>query len=143
MPRTRLTLPSHFTFNALIPVRVTDLNYGGHVGNDSILSIIHEARMQFLKHFGLSELQFAGTGLIMSDVTIEFLAEAFYGDMLEVGVAATDFTRAGFTLYYAIAKRLGDTKVAVANAKTGMVCYDYARKKVSAVPPHIPGLLAS
>jgi YbgC/YbaW family acyl-CoA thioester hydrolase len=143
MPRTRLNLPSHFSFTARIPVRITDLNSGGHVGNDSILSIIHEARMQFLKHFGLTELQFAGTGLIMSDVTIEFRAEAFYGELLQVDVAATDFTRAGFALYYAITKITGDTTVSIAAAKTGMVCYDYERKKVSAVPLHIPALLSS
>lgn len=49
MARISIDLPSTFTFSATIPVRITDLNYGGHVGNDTILSIIHEARVQYLK----------------------------------------------------------------------------------------------
>ena len=72
MPKTKLLLPEHFPFTVEIPVRITDLNYGGHVGNDSILSLIHEIRVQFLRHHGYGELNVAGVGLIMADVTIEF-----------------------------------------------------------------------
>ena len=55
MARIRIELPGTFKFSANIPVRITDLNYGGHVGNDTILSIIHEARAQFLKNYDYSE----------------------------------------------------------------------------------------
>ncbi len=79
MPRIKLELPSAFSFSTKIPVRITDLNYGGHVGNDTILTFIHEARIQFLKNAGYSELDFAGVGMIMSDVMIEFKNELFYG----------------------------------------------------------------
>ena len=48
MPKTRLLLPERFTFTVGIPVRITDLNYAGHVGNDFILSLIHEIRVQFV-----------------------------------------------------------------------------------------------
>ena len=72
MARVKVELPGNFTFSAKIPVRITDINYGGHVGNDTILSILHEARVQYLKHYGYTELNFGGTGIIMSDVAIEF-----------------------------------------------------------------------
>ena len=52
MARIKLTLPERFLFSASIPVRITDLNYGAHVGNDTILSLMHEARVQFLRLFG-------------------------------------------------------------------------------------------
>jgi acyl-CoA thioesterase FadM len=48
MARIKLTLPSAFGFKTQIPVRIQDLNYGNHVSNDAILSIMHEARMQYL-----------------------------------------------------------------------------------------------
>ncbi|MGN6400032.1 MAG: hypothetical protein ACTHMD_06240 [Flavisolibacter sp.] len=51
MARIKINLPENFFFNAAIPIRITDLNYGGHVGNDTILSLLHEARVQFLNHF--------------------------------------------------------------------------------------------
>ncbi|MFL5774339.1 MAG: acyl-CoA thioesterase, partial [Flavisolibacter sp.] len=81
MPRLKIQLPDQFTFSTLIPVRITDLNYGNHVGNDSMLSILHEARMQFLAQFGYTELEIEGVGIIMSDVSIEFKTEVFYGDV--------------------------------------------------------------
>ena len=140
MSRIKLTLPGKFSFTATIPVRITDLNYGNHVGNDAVLSIIHEARMQFLSHHGFAELDCAGVGLIMSEVGIEFKKEIFYGDVLSVNVAAVNFTSVGFDLYYQI---LNKENLVTALAKTGMVCYDYEKKKIAKVPVVVKEKLAS
>ena len=131
MSRIRITLPSSFSFTATIPVRITDINYGNHVGNDALLSIIHEARMQFLTHHGFTELDCGGVGLIMSDVGIEFKKEVFYGDLLEINIAATNFSSIGFDLYYQLLKA---EQSMVAAAKTGMICYNYSFKKITQVP---------
>lgn len=140
MSRIKLTLPDQFSFTATIPVRITDLNYGNHVGNDAVLSILHEARMQFLSHHGFAELDCAGVGLIMSDVGIEFKKEIFYGDILSVNIAAVNFTSVGFDLYYQI---LNKEKIVTVLAKTGMVCYDYDKKKIAAVPVVVREKLAN
>jgi acyl-CoA thioester hydrolase len=132
MARIRISVPESFSFSTIIPIRITDLNYGGHVGNDSILSLIHEARVQFLKHFGFTELDFAGTSLIMSDVAIEFRSEVFYGSAIKVMVTAGEFTRAGFDIFYQMVYAENNKLVAI--AKTGMVCFDYTTRKVTAVP---------
>lgn len=134
MARVKIDLPEQFSFSTSIPVRITDLNYGNHVGNDAVLSIIHEARMQFLKSFGYTEMEFAGMGMIMSDVVIEFKNELFYGDIVIASVIATEFSKFGFDIYYKLEKAPGDKKVLVAAAKTGMVCYDYAKKKIVSIP---------
>jgi YbgC/YbaW family acyl-CoA thioester hydrolase len=134
MARIKIELPDQFSFSTIIPVRITDLNYGGHVGNDTVLSIIHEARVQFLQHYGYEELNMAGVGLIMSDVGIEFKQELFYGDKIKASVTANDFSKVSFDLYYKLEKEREDKTVLVATAKTGMVCYDYGKKKVAAVP---------
>ena len=137
MARIKIELPEHFAFTTTIPVRITDLNYGNHVGNDTILSMIHEARVQFLQHLGYGELNLAGVGLIMSDVAIEFKSELFYGDAVIVSVAAGDLSKISFDLYYKLEKQSGDTRQLVAAAKTGMVCYDYGKKKVAAIPKEV------
>jgi acyl-CoA thioesterase FadM len=62
MARIKLQLPQQFIFSTLIPVRITDINYGNHVGNDAILSLLHEARMQFLNKAGYTELEFGCVG---------------------------------------------------------------------------------
>jgi acyl-CoA thioester hydrolase len=134
LQRIKITIPPVFSFRVTIPVRITDVNYGGHVGNDSVLSIMHEARMQFLKHHGYSELDFGGTGLIMSDVGIEFRNELFYGDSIIASVSAGDFSKVSFDLYYKFEKPAGDKLVLIAIAKTGMICYNYDQKKISVVP---------
>jgi len=134
MARIKISLPGTFSFTASIPVRITDLNYGGHVGNDTVLSLIHEARLQFLVRAGYTEMNFAGLGMIMADVGIEFKHELFYGDIVFVSVAAGEFSRVGFDVFYKLEKEKDGKKVTVAIAKTGMVCYDYANKKIANVP---------
>jgi len=136
-------MPGSFNFTTNIPVRITDLNYGGHVGNDSILSLIHEIRVQFLRHHDYDELNVAGIGLIMSDVTIEFKHELFYGETLRASVAAAEFSKIGFDLYYKLEKLSGEKWVTVTHARTGMVCYDYSLKKIAAVPKEVCSKLLS
>ena len=138
MARISIDLPSTFTFSATIPVRITDLNYGGHVGNDTILSIIHEARVQYLKTFGYSEKDLGGVGMIMSDVVINFKNELFYGDVIEASVAVTNISRASFDLVYV----LKNNRNIIAEAKTGMVCFDYEKRKVTAMPEEARAILS-
>ena len=135
MARVKIELPGKFSFQTQIPIRITDLNYGNHVGNDTILSIIHEARMQYFQKFGLAELEFAGVGLIMSDVAIEFKNEIFYGERIIASVTAGEFSKAMFDIYYKLEKETSQqTRILVAVAKTAMVCYDYSLKKIVAIP---------
>jgi acyl-CoA thioester hydrolase len=143
MARIRLEMPSDYSFSTLIPVRITDINYGGHMGNDAILSLIHEARMQYLRSFGYSELDFAGIALIMADVGIEFKKELFYGETVNASVCAGDFTKLSFDLYYKLEKEVEGIWQTVALAKTGMVCFNYQSKRVNPVPEEAKKLLLS
>lgn len=142
MGRIKIELPEKFPFSVSIPIRITDLNYGGHVGNDTVLSLIHEARMQFLQYYGYKELEIEGIGLIMSDVGIEFKSELFYGDTIKASVSVVDFSRIGFDLYYKLEKEAEGKTILVATAKTGMICYDYGAKKIVNVPEKFKGTLS-
>lgn len=130
MAKINIELPEQFVFSTRIPIRITDLNYGGHVGNDTVLSLIHEARVQYLRSFGYEELNVEGVSLIMSDAGIEFKAELFYGDVLTAYVTANNFTRVGFDLYYKLMRE----ETIVARAKTAMICYNYDLRKVTSIP---------
>jgi acyl-CoA thioester hydrolase len=132
MARIKIDCPPVFSFSTLIPVRITDINYGGHAGNDAILSL-----MQFLKKYGYTELEFAGIGLIMQDAGIEFRGELFYGDTVIASVTATGFSKVSFDIYYkleTVRQTQGGKTIVVALAKTGMVGYDYKNKKIAAIP---------
>lgn len=134
MARIKIQLPAHFNFSCSIPIRITDINYGDHVGNDTILSIVHEARMQFLQSLGYTEMNLAGVGMIMADAAIEFKSELFYGDIVIASVTAGEISKIGFELFYSLEKEVGGKRVIVAAAKTGMICYDYNKKKIISVP---------
>ncbi|RYZ18613.1 MAG: thioesterase, partial [Chitinophagaceae bacterium] len=71
----------------------------------------------------------------MADVALEFKAEAFYGDVLTAYLVAGEFTKIGFDIYYKLVKSEGETIVAL--AKTGMICFDYQKRKVAAVPEEV------
>lgn len=138
MARIKIDLPEKFTFTTNIPIRITDINIGGHVGNDTILSIIHEARTQFFKFYGYTELNMAGIGTILSDVGIEFKKELFYGDIIKASVTATEFSKVSFEVFYKFEKATsGGKTIPVVYAKTGIVCYDYLQKKIAPVPEEV------
>jgi len=132
LSRIKLILPSEFNFTTKIKVRVTDLNYGNHLSNDVYLAFLHEARLQFLASLGYSEINLAGCSLIMGDSAIIYKAECFYGDELLIEVNASDFGKRSFDLYYRLSKI--NTKIVVAEAKTGMVCFDYKVHKTVDIP---------
>jgi acyl-CoA thioester hydrolase len=142
MERIKLNLPNNFSFSTTIPIRVTDLNYGGHVGNDTFLSLMQEARQQFLLHYGYTELNMAGAGLMMADAAIEYKKELNYGDAIKISVAATTFDKYSFDLYYKLEIITATTTVLAGKGKTGMLCYDYEKKKLVSVPDGVRGKLS-
>jgi acyl-CoA thioester hydrolase len=134
MARLHINLPEKFLFSTEIAVRVSDLNYGGHVGNDTMLTLLQEARMQFYRNLGFKdETSFEGSvGQIIVDAAVQYKAESFLGDVLVVRIAAEDLTRFGFDLLYHVKNKATDQEVA--RGKTGIVCFDYSRKKVVSIP---------
>jgi acyl-CoA thioesterase FadM len=132
MARMKLELPDRFIFSTEIEVRISDINYGGHLGNDSLLSLIHEARVRFLNEYGFSEFDIGGASIIMSDTAIIYKSESFHGDILTFEVAVADVGRIGCDFYYRIYNKKAGKEVA--HAKTGIVFFDYEKRKVVNVP---------
>ena len=128
-----MDLPNKFVFSTEIPLRVSDINYGGHLGHDSVLTLTHEARVRFLAKHGFTEMDVYGTGLIISDAIIVYKSEAFWGEVVKVQIALGEFGKYGFDFIYRISEK--KTKREVARVKTGMVFFDYKKRKVARVPP--------
>lgn len=143
MARLKLHLPQKILASFSIPVRITDINYGNHVGNNSIVEIIHEARVQFLQKNGFTELNIAGTSLIMSELLVEYKNESFYNDLLEVALYCGEISKVSFELYYKISTKRKAKEIIIALAKTGMVGYNFETKKVTAIPEELKFILLS
>ena len=133
MPRVSIELPASLTYSTEIPVRIGDINYGGHLGNDAVLSLVHEARVRFLASHGYTEKDIEGLGIFMSDAAVVYRSEAFHGDVLRVDVGAGDPFRTGCTLFYLLTNT--QTGREVARVSTGIVFVDHDMKKMRQAPP--------
>jgi acyl-CoA thioester hydrolase len=132
MPRVEIDLPDRFPFTTEIPIRVDDMNYGGHLGNDRVLALAQEARVRLLRAHGWKELDIEGTGLIMVDAAVVYRAEGQAGMLLRVEVAPADVRSRGLDLLY----RMTDVAsgLEIARVKTGIVFFDYTARKVVHMP---------
>ena len=141
MARVKIDLPAAFSFAVQLPVRITDLNYGAHLGNDALLGLLHEARVQFLAHLGEPEFDPATKlGFIMADVAVEYKGEGFHGDVLAVEMAVHDAHKYGFDIVYRVQNQAGKL---VALAKTGMLCFDYNTRSLRGVPAALAARVAA
>lgn len=132
MARVKLDLPERFSFSTELTVRIGDINYGQHLGNDAVLAFAHEARLQFLKSFGFSEADVDGVGMIMLDAVVVYKSQAFHGETLTVEVAAADFGPCGCDFLYRLTEKQSGREIA--RVKTGLAFFDYAKKKIAKMP---------
>lgn len=114
-------------------VTISDINYGGHMGNDRSLALFHEARIAYLKSMDCTELNIGdGLGIILKDAHISFLAEIFHGDDLEVYVRFGEIKGLLFKLNYEVVRK-SDGKVAL-KGETGILAFNYQSRKVARIP---------
>jgi YbgC/YbaW family acyl-CoA thioester hydrolase len=131
MARIKLHMPDRYQFSTSIEVRITDLNYGNHLANDSLLSIIHEARVRFLSHFGYTELDIEATSIIMADSVIIYKSQSYYGDSLKIEIGIGEISKKSCDFYYRITK---GENIVVALCKTAIVFFDYHTQKPALIP---------
>jgi acyl-CoA thioesterase FadM len=133
MARLTLEFPDdHFIFSTLMSVRVTDINAGNHLGNDSMISMISEARARFLYEYGVRETEGDGTGIIVTDLATTYRAEAHARDQLVFEVGVMDFNKYGGDIVFRITRPSDNTLVAM--AKYGFVFFNYRVKQVVPMP---------
>ncbi|MBN1255795.1 MAG: thioesterase family protein [Deltaproteobacteria bacterium] len=132
MARITIGLPEQFQFSTDIAVRISDINYGGHLGHDSIISLMHETRVRFLNSRGFSESDIEGFGLIMTDLAVVYKAEVLYGEILTIEIGIQNITKYGWDFVYRVINKKTDKEVA--RAKTGVLIFDYKQKKVIVIP---------
>jgi len=138
MARIKIKSPKKFDYSTEISLRISDINYGGHLGHDSILSLAHEARVRFFKSHGFTELNAFGPAIILSDVAIYYKSEGFYGDVVTVDIAVCDYLKYGCDLVYRLTNK--ETGRVIALLKTGIVFIYYEKREVAPVPKEFKAL---
>lgn len=131
MSRLHLELPDNTVHRTTLKVRVTDLNYGNHLGNNALLGLLHEARLDWFRALGYTdERNLGGAGIIMADAAIIYQSEAFLGEELSIELRAGDISRVAFDLFYVV--MAGERSVA--QAKTAIVFFDYNKRRATSMP---------
>mgnify|MGYP001544941824 CR=1 FL=1 len=121
---------SEYKFSTEVKIRISDINYGNHVGYDRYFLLFQEARIDYLKSLGFSELDLGGPGLIITEANCKYRAELLLAEVVEVKCKTTDISSKSFTLEYKIEK---DGKTC-ATGYTKNMAFDYEKKKPISVP---------
>lgn len=129
---TRVPRITQCLFTTTLAVRMSDINYGNHLGHDALVSLLHEARVRFLRHLGYTELNVEGLGMLVTNLVVNYLHEAFHADplLIRLGVAETSQTRVAFLYEVQHATSQQD----IARACTTLAFYDPTLKKVAPMP---------
>lgn len=140
MPRIQIELPAALPFSTEIALYLSHMNYGGHLDNALLLTVVSEARARFFKSLGYSELDVEGVGIIVADAAVQYKSEAFHGETMLVRMAAAEFNKYGCDLLWQMTEQSSGREVA--RGKTGIVFFDYATRKMAPVPERFRARLA-
>jgi len=132
MARIVIDLPESFAFSTELTVYLSHINYGNHLDNALLLTLVSEARLRFFKSLGYTELDVEGVGIIVADAAVQYKSEAFHGEVLVGAMTPVDFNKYGCDLVWRLSEKESGREVA--RGKTGIVFFDYATRKMAPVP---------
>lgn len=141
MARIRIDLPETFDFSTHIEIHISHINYGNHLDNALLLTLVSEARTRFFKSLGYSELDVDGAGIMVADAALQYVSEAHHGEVMTVRMAAGDFNKYGCDLLWQMCEQNSGREVA--RGKTGIVFVDYDTRTITPVPPGFAAHFAS
>ena len=132
MPRIKLEEQSMYEFTFPVTLYPRDINNGGHLGNDSLVILIGSARAQMFHSVGFAEgdLGDGKTGIIMSDLVMNYRAESFIFDELQIDTHIGEIRSGGFRIFHRVTKK----GTLVALAETGVMSFDYTIHRLAHVP---------
>ena len=120
-------------FSTELEVYQSLINYGGHLDNALMLTLVSETRARFFKTLGYTEVDVEGFGIVVADAAVQYLSEAFHGDILRFTMDAQDFNKYGCDLVYQGTEIQCGREVV--RGKTGIVFFDYRQRRIHTPPP--------
>lgn len=138
MARVRLSYQEQvFTFSTTAEVRFADVNIGAHLGFDSFVTLLGEARSKFLEANGIAEV--ASPGIVVADLAVVYRAQARMRDLLRIDVGVTEPHRFGADIAYRVVRE--SDSALIGTAKTGVVFIDYDTGSLVAAPSEFTALV--
>ncbi len=132
MARIKINIPKNFHFTTHMTVRFGDIAGGVHLGNHVLITYLNEAMFGLLNDNGFPGFNVEGNAIIVADVAVVYKSESHHKDVLRIDVAVGDFNKYGCDLLFNVTNE--NTGKKAAEAKMGMVFFDYETKKLTPVP---------
>lgn len=105
MERVALEFPAKAVIHRHpLTVRVTDMNYGRHLGHDALVSLLHEARVQAFASLGFAEWDMQGYPSVVADLAVQYQSEARWPEALVIDTAVPDAEGKALIVYQRIRK---------------------------------------
>ncbi|WP_249975740.1 acyl-CoA thioesterase [Vreelandella olivaria] len=141
MERVTLDFPAEAVIHRHpLTVRVTDMNYGRHLGHDTLVSLLHEARAQAFAALDLPEWDMQGYPSVVADLAVQYQHEARWPDALIIETAVPQPQGKALTVYQRI--RNPDTDKVVATARVNQLLLDFTTGRPAEVPEKVKQALA-
>jgi acyl-CoA thioester hydrolase len=118
-----------------ITVRFRDIDAMGHVNNAVFFTYLETARVDYMRDvvFELEGRDLTQVGLILAQISCQFQAPIFYGQLVEVGTRVVEMRNSSFIIEHRIE---ADGQLA-ALAEAVVVHYDYHAGRSVRIPDEI------
>ena len=141
MERVKLDFPAEAVIHRHpMTVRVTDMNYGRHLGHDALVSLLHEARIQAFAALDLAEWDMHGYPSVVADLAVQYQSEARWPDGLTIATAVPEPQGKSLTIYQRIYQF--DSQQVVATARINQLLIDPASRRPVDVPEPVKQALS-
>lgn len=141
MERIKLDFPAEAVIHRhTLTVRVTDMNYGRHLGHDALVSLLHEARTQAFAALDLPEWDIHGHPSVVADLAVQYHSEARWPDALIIATAVPEPQGKALTIYQRIYQ--AESQQLVATARVNQLLVDIATGRPVEVPGQVKQVLA-
>lgn len=130
MARVTLHFPAPVLFTHPLQLRISDINHGHHLGHDTLVSLFHDSRCQWLASHNMAEWDIDGLATVVAELVVNYRAEAFVNDTLQMELALGDIGNKSAEIYQQLRK--GEKVIAV--AKVSLVFFDIAARQSAPVP---------
>ena len=116
-------------FSVNYKVTISDINYGGHMGNERALLLFQQSRIELFKSLGVTEINVGdNVGTIQKDAHVYYKGEVYLGDELTIIIKNIDIKKTSLNFIYSVEKSEG---AVVLEGSTIIVAFDYRKKKVA------------
>lgn len=129
----------NFVFETVIRVRSSEVGVGQHMTIEALIALLSETRARFLYSKDIKEIAADYTGLVIDDVSAQFVSRVRAREELLFEVGVYGLHDSGGDFVFKVSRMFDGS--AVAQAAMGFVAYDYRTQQPTKLSPELVEVL--